>query len=285
MRRLAPPLRRLPAVALFAGAFAVFGIGDRFIYQPRPLAKDFTAARLGIEGAEDCELRASDGVRLTAVYLPRKDARATVLYLHGNGGNLAGPARWLARFGERARVDVLVLDYRGYGRSEGMPSEEGLYRDAEAAYDHLVEKHGAAPRSLLVYGHSLGTAVAVELALRRPVAGVILEAPFTSIPAVVESAVPFLDARRVLSERFDNLEKAPRLTAPVVVVHGTKDRTIPHAHGKAVAEAVRAPSVFISVSGAGHGDSPRVAGERFAAEVDRLIEGALARAARPARLF
>ncbi len=280
MRRVGGP-RRLPAVALLAGAFALAGIGDGFIYQPRPLAKDFQAARLGIGGAEDCELRASDGVRLTAVYLPRKEARATVLYLHGNGGNLAGPARWLARFGERARANVLVLDYRGYGRSEGTPSEEGLYRDAEAAYDHLVERHGAAPGRLFVYGHSLGTGVAVELALRRPVAGLILEAPFTSIPAVLQGAVPFLDARRVLSERYDNLAKAPRLEAPVLVVHGTRDRTIPHDHGKAVAAAIAAPCVFLSVEGAGHGDSPRVAGERFEAEVDRLIEGAL----RPARLF
>jgi hypothetical protein len=263
--------------ALLAGAIVLGGIADRFIYYPAPVPRGWSPAAHGLEAAEWCAFRSGDGVALTALWIPRADARATILFLHGNGGNLTNCAPVVARLCARVRASALVLDYRGYGRSGGRPSEEGLYRDAEAAYDHIVAEHGARPGSIILYGHSLGTGVATELALRRRAAGLVLEAPFTSIPEVVQTSLPFLDAKKVLDERYDNIGKAPRLALPLLVVHGTADRTIPFWMGRAVAAAAPEPKTFLEVPGAGHVDCWRVGGARYYEAVGALVDRALGR--------
>lgn len=259
-----------------AAAPALARLADRLVYFPRPLPEGWTAEGAGISGAAWRELRTRDGVRLTGLWIPREGARATLLYLHGNGGNVTSYAPAMARFAERARASVFVLDYRGYGRSEGAPSEEGLYLDAEAALDDLVARGDARPERLIIYGFSLGTGVATELALRRRAAGLILEAPFTSVPALLEARFPFLDGEDFFETRFDTLAKAPRLALPVLVVHGTADRTIPFSMGRAVAAA--APGAeLLEVPGAGHTDCHKKGGARLHEAVDRFVARALAR--------
>ncbi len=257
------------ASALGGAIVAAPNLADRFIYHPRPLPAGWAPP----PGTEEVALRTADGVRIAALFYPWPDARAAVLYLHGNAGNLTFWERSAARLSERARVAVLLLDYRGYGKSEGWPSEEGLYLDAEAGYDWLSERTRA---PIVLYGHSLGTGVAVETALRRPAAALVLEAPFTAIPDVVEETLPFLDARKILSERYDNLEKAPRLRAPALIVHGTADRTIPVSHGRALARAAGAGADLLEVEGAGHVGAPGRAGDLFYERVNALIDRAIA---------
>lgn len=259
------------------------GLADQLIYHPMPVADGWTPEKAGIAGAEECALAAKDGPALAALYVARPDARASVLYLHGNAGNLTHWARSLARFAERTRTNVLLLDYRGFGRSKGEPSEAGLYADAEAAYDYLLERRGARPERLFLYGHSLGTGVAVELALRRKAAGLLLEAPFTSVVDVARRAVPFLRVETLMSERYDNLAKAPRLALPLLVVHGTADRTCPFAMGRAVFEAAPEPKSFLEVKGAGHMECASKGGDLFYGAVNAFMDDALARAAASGR--
>jgi pimeloyl-ACP methyl ester carboxylesterase len=267
-----------------AAALALGGLADRLIYHPMPVADGWSAEKAGIAGAEECSFAARDGTRLSGLHIAREGARASVLYLHGNAGNLTHWVRGLARVADRARVNVLLLDYRGYGKSRGAPSEEGLYEDAEAAFDHLLEAHGARAERLVIYGHSLGTGVGTELALRRHAAGLILEAPFTSVVAVAQRAVPsFVKIETMLSERYDNLAKAPRLALPLLVVHGTADRTCPFDMGRAVFAAAPEPKRFLEVAGAGHLDAPERAGERFWTALDEFLEQALPRGAAAGR--
>ncbi|HVY62643.1 MAG TPA: alpha/beta fold hydrolase [Planctomycetota bacterium] len=262
--------------ALLAALLLLGGIGDRFVYWPMkyPLGDWSAPARIGLR-VEERELRSSDGVKLSAWWAPRPGARAAVLFLHGNGGNLTHCARRLKELGERLDASVFAVDYRGYGKSAGSPSEAGLYRDAEAAYEELVGPLGVSPGRLIIYGHSLGTAVATELALRRPCAALALEAPFTAIPAMVKRAVPFLDPKDLVSERYDTIDKIGRLTVPLLVIHGTADRTIPFEMGRAVFDAAPEPKTFLEVPGGGHVDCPEVAPAAFYGALEKLEERAI----------
>ncbi len=260
---------------------ALAGIGDGFIYYPtRYPIGDWHPERSGLS-VEDRSFTASDGVQLHAWWVDRPEARATVLFLHGNGGNITNCAGMVKRLRDRLGVRVLLPDYRGYGRSEGRPSEAGLYRDAEAAYDEAL-RLGAEPARLIIFGHSLGTAVATELALRRPCAGVVLEAPFTSIRAMVGRAVPFLAPEDLVSERYDTLEKIPRLRVPLLVIHGTQDRTIPIAMGRAVFEAAPEPKRLYEVPGGGHVDGSLRGGDEYYKRLGDFLDRALSGRAEPA---
>jgi uncharacterized protein len=256
---------------LLAGSF-----GDRFIYYPAPYpVGDWQPEkRLGLK-FEDRALRSKDGTKLHAWWVPRENARATVLFLHGNGGNVTNCAGAVSRLVEKLSVQALIVDYRGYGRSEGRPSEQGLYEDAEAAYEELTERMGILPEKLIIYGHSLGTAVATELALRRRAAGLILEAPFTSIREMVQRAVPFLDPAELVSERYATEEKIARLERPLLVVHGTRDRTIPIDMGRRVFKAAPEPKRWLEVEGAGHVDCSVRGDDVFYDAVRGLVDEAL----------
>lgn len=267
------------ALVLAALVF-LMGFGDRFIYHPvRYPQGDWKGAEERLR-PEDRFFEAADGTRLHAFWVPREGARATLLYLHGNGGNVTSYAGFVVALGERLGVNVLLPDYRGYGRSEGTPSEDGLYQDAEAAWAELTGPLGRAPGEIVIYGLSLGTAVATELAVRHPeAAGLILEAPFTSMRAMVERSVPFLDPGTLVDSRYETVAKVARLRMPLLVVHGTADRAIPIAMGRAVFEAAREPKDLLEVEGAGHVNCPRVGGARYFERLGALLERGLA--ARP----
>ncbi|MCL4401190.1 MAG: alpha/beta hydrolase [Acidobacteria bacterium] len=152
------------------------------------------------------------------------------------------------------------MDYRGYGRSEGQPSESGLYRDADTAYQYLLDA-GYTPEQIVVYGQSLGSAVAVDLAARKPVRGVILEAPFPSISAVAGRALPVLG--RIAVWGFDSVSKISRVRAPLLIIHGDRDRTVPFDLGESLFAAAAEPKSFWRVRGAGHNDLPETAGTAY----------------------
>jgi len=199
---------------------------------------------------EDVVLETDDGVRLSAWYVPAEPGRATLLFFHGNAGNISHRLASIARFRELG-LSVFIVDYRGYGRSGGRPSEAGTARDARAAWAHLTETRGIDPRRIVIFGRSLGAAVAAELARTVRPAAVILESPFTSVPAIAQEAYPFLPARWLSRFRYPTVEYIGSAAAPVLVIHSEDDEIIPFAHGRAVYAAAPEPKRLLRIRG-GH---------------------------------
>jgi pimeloyl-ACP methyl ester carboxylesterase len=215
----------------------VFVTQRNLLYFPERGRPDL--ARAGVADMQIIELTAADGVKLSAWFKHAAPGKPNMLYLHGNAGNLE-------RCGEKLRpyldagLGVLALDYRGYGMSQGQPNETGLYADARAALDFLAEK------PVILYGESLGSGVAVEMAVERPVAALILEAPFTSIGDAGAVHYPWLPTRWLSIDKFDSAAKISRFNGPILVLHGERDPTVPAAQGKRLLELAgsRAEGVF-----------------------------------------
>ncbi|MFW6201788.1 MAG: alpha/beta hydrolase [Gemmatimonadota bacterium] len=239
----------LAAIYLLVAAF-VYVSSDRLIFLPPPAGYDADSPDL-------VWLTASDGQRLPAFHLNDPSSEYTVLYNHGNAEDI-GHVRPALEMLHRLGFSVLAYDYRGYGLSDGRPTVEGAYRDIEAAYGYLVEQRGVAPERIIVHGFSVGSGPAIDLAARRPIAGLVLVAPFTTAFRVV-TRVPLLPF-----DRFRNIEKIDDVDAPVLVVHGTDDGIVPFAHGRSVFEAANEPKRRLWVEGAGHNDVLRVAGPAYA---------------------
>jgi fermentation-respiration switch protein FrsA (DUF1100 family) len=204
-------------------------------------------------------------VRLHAWWVPSANARVSTLLLHGNAGNLTHRAPYMLLL-KAAGSSVLALDYRGYGRSDGRPSEKGLYADADAAYEHL--KSRGSP--IVIHGESLGSAVAVELACRRPCAGLVLEAPFTSARDVAATVLPGIGP--LLVSGFDSKQRIARLRTPLLVLHGDRDEVIPFRLGRALFDAAPEPKTFWTVRGAGHNDLVDAAGLEYRDRLRRFYE-------------
>ncbi len=186
-----------------------------------------------------------------------------VLFSHGNAGNLFYRASLLGLFVRHTGARTLAFDYSGYGGNEGRPSEEEVYRDGLAAYDHLVAEGVTAGR-IVLYGESLGGAVALKVASERPVAGVVLQAPFASLASLARRLYSWLPLAAVLVRGdFPNAERVRRLTVPVLVVHGTEDEVIPLAEGHALHAAAPPGSELLPIEGAGHNDLFEVGGEEY----------------------
>ena len=230
----------------------------RLIYHPIR-DHEVTARELGLDH-ENVTLVAEDGVRLDAVFLPAKDSRVTVLFTHGNAGNLSHRLDRTIFLQARLGADVLLFDYRGYGRSEGSPDEDGTYRDARAAYRWLTEERKVAADRLVLFGESLGSAIALDLAVSRPCRALVLEAPFTSVPDMARVVFPFLP-RSFVRTQYDNLDKVRRLRVPLLVLHGERDEIVPFAQGRRLFEAAPEPKRFFPIPGAGHNDTYIVGGD------------------------
>lgn len=202
---------------------------------------------------DDVTLKAADGTHLHGWYVqhPTGSGAPVVVIFHGNGGNIShrvGKLKLLRTLG----FSVLLFDYRGYGRSAGVPSEDGTYQDGEAAARWLEAK-GVPPSRWIFYGESLGGAVALETALRRPPAAVILEGAFTSTVAMAERYYPWLPAAAVVRYRYDNLAKIAKLTSRLLVMHSPEDEIVPFSMGEALFAAAPEPKTFLKTRG-GHND-------------------------------
>lgn len=220
---------------VFVGALTVFQ--RRLMYHPD--SRPANPARAGVPEMEPIEFPAVDGVRLVAWYRPARDGSATVLYLHGNAGSI-GMRGLKARPFLDAGFGVMLLSWRGYGGSAGAPTEAGLYADGRAALDELARRGVAAGRVIL-YGESLGSGVAVQLATERTVAAIVLEAPFASAVEVAAGAYPFVPVRWLMWDRYDSLAKIMAVTAPILVMHGERDEVVPVSQGKRLFERATAP--------------------------------------------
>ncbi len=241
---------------------------DRMIFQPTP----GEALRPEGFGAAPVTLHAEDGVRLHAYFVPAKERRLSLLFLHGNAGNASHRlpnAALLAELG----VDVLLLDYRGYGLSDRVsPDEAGVYADGRAGLSWLAGR-GVPDSEIVVFGRSLGGAIAVDVARGRELAGLILESTFPSV-ADVSSSFWGVALRSWLGKKFASIDKIGEVRCPILFVHGDRDRLIRIGLGRRLYEAAPEPKAFETVSGAGHNDVVQVGGaayvERLRAFLDRL---------------
>jgi fermentation-respiration switch protein FrsA (DUF1100 family) len=216
----------------------------------------------------DLRLRAQDGVELHARYIEHPAAQYTLLYLHGNAGNLAGRSELLQQFSALG-VHVLALDYRGYGGSDGLPSEAGVYHDARAAYDWAVARTPA--KKLVVLGESLGGGPACELASTREVGGLILLSTFTSIADMAALQFPWLPVRWLVRTQFNNLAKLPLVRAPKLIVHSRVDEVVPFAMGPRLFDAATDPKRSLWLDHAGHNETFSVEAERVTAALKAFL--------------
>ncbi|TFH88515.1 alpha/beta hydrolase [Billgrantia azerbaijanica] len=217
-------------------------VGRELVGTPSDIGLDWEAVRL----------RTSDGLTLGAWWVPAEPARATLLFFHGNAGNISHRLASLRQF-HRLGLSVLILDYRGYGNSEGRPSEAGTARDARAAWRWLVERRGFDPGEIVLFGRSLGAGVAAELAAALPAgpAAVILESPFRSVPKLGQRLYPFLPIRWLARFDYDVETQVAQLAAPLLVIHSRDDEIIPFDEGRAVFAAAREPKALLVIRG-GH---------------------------------
>jgi len=198
-------------------------------------------------------LATPDGLALQSWYFPpRNDAAPVVLFLHGNAGDIGNHLPF-AKFLIAAGYGVLALEYRGYGGNPGAPTEPGLYDDARAAFAFLKQQ-GIPDGRVVLFGESLGTGVAIEMANEHAVRALILRSPYTSIADVAALQLPYFPVRWLVRDRFDSLAKIGGIHAPLFVFHGTADTLIPLAFGQRLYDAAPQPKVFLAVSGAGHND-------------------------------
>jgi pimeloyl-ACP methyl ester carboxylesterase len=243
---------------------------DRVVFQPTP-GRWLSLDQLGIRG-EEVSLRAEDGVELHAFFLPSPGATRAILFLHGNAGNASHRlpnAALMAGMG----AHVLLPDYRGYGLSAGAPSERGSYADARAALAHLVSERAIPESRVILFGRSLGGAVAVDLAQGRELGGVILESTFSSASDVAD-LVFTRPLGAVLRGRWDSAGKIARVRAPLLFVHGARDQIVPIELGRRLFDVAPEPKAFETLANAGHNTTVELGGraylERLAAFVDEV---------------
>jgi fermentation-respiration switch protein FrsA (DUF1100 family) len=219
---------------------------------------------------QDVNFAAADGVKLHGWYVPHESPRAHALILHGNGGNITAFADTLRILNRRHGLAVLVFDYRGYGKSEGKPSEKGILLDACAARDWLAAKEGIAQSDVVLLGQSLGGGVAVDLAAKDGARGLVLASTFTSLPEAARSHVPWLPVGSLMTMRLDSIKKIKDYHGPLLLSHGDADEVVPYKQGVALLEAAPGPKRMITVPGGKHNDPQP---EEYRVAFDEFIAG------------
>ncbi len=270
--------KSLPPLVL-AGALAALELARRWfqrrkVFRPESFPEGVGDPReMGLE-AEDEWFSTSDGVRLHGWWMPKPDAAGTLLFCHGHSGSL-GHRVDLFRELLRLPLNVFAFDYRGYGRSGGAPSEQGLFRDVRAAYDHLTSRLGEVAERIVLFGQSLGGAVAIDGALHRPVAGLVVQSSFVDLKAMARNRSSRLPLHWIASNQFRNLEKVRQLRVPKLFIHGTGDSTIPYAHGETLFEQASQPKQLFAVIGAGHHDVHTQGGEPYFRRLSSFVSSCL----------
>jgi hypothetical protein len=210
---------------------------------------------------QELTVQTKDGVNISAWYIPSANARGVVLFCHGNAGNMSHRLDSIRIF-HALGLNVLIFDYRGYGKSEGSPDEEGTYRDAEAAWDYLVNVTGVKPEKIVLFGRSLGSAIAAEAALRRQAGALIMESGFTSVPDLGKKLFPHLPVRLISRYRYATINKVGRIKIPKLFIHSPGDEIIPYDQGLKLFEKASEPKEFLAIAG-GHNEGFLLSGEVY----------------------
>jgi fermentation-respiration switch protein FrsA (DUF1100 family) len=245
-------------------------IEDSLIFQPSSEIIQ-TPGHAGLE-FQDLYFTTADGVRVHGWFIPHREARATWVWFHGNAGNISHRVENIKLLHHKVSVNIVIFDYRGYGRSAGSVSEEGTYRDGAAVLDFLVNQLRVDTRTLILFGRSLGAAVAAEMAGRFKIRALILESPFMSIREMAKTILPFLPLGSLLQTRYDVIEKIGKVKVPLLVLHGDRDEVVPYEQGNKVFAAAGEPKEFYSIAGAHHNDTYLVGGDAYFARLRSFVE-------------
>jgi abhydrolase domain-containing protein 17 len=254
-RRIIRSMITIPLLIYIALFFFGLFFSERLIFQPH--ASSYTDTEKIIK------LASKNGAQISAVYLPNADARYTILYSHGNAEDL-GDSQPIFEELRRLGFSVFAYDYQGYGTSQGEPSESNAYADVEAAYHYLTDNLGVQAEDIISYGHSLGGALAIDIARKKPVGGLIVESSFTTAFRVL-TRIPILPF-----DKFRSIDKIGAVQCPVLIIHGAQDNMIVPEHGKALFEQAAGPKQLILVDRAGHVSARRIAPKQFLIAMQEL---------------
>lgn len=262
------------AIAYAAIATLVYLRQARLLYQPDAVARTsrLNPGAIGIP-YEDLRIPTADGAMLHAWWVPASASRPAVLFCHGNAGTIADRLDTVRLFAQ-LDLNLLIFDYRGYGESTGRPSEGGTHRDAQAAWRHLVEQRGFGPDRIIVFGRSLGAAVAGHLAGEVGPGALILESPFTSLPDIAAHHFWYLPVRALVQYRYSTLEAVERVESPTLVIHSADDEIVPIEQGREVYDRARGPKRFLLIRGS-HNEGFLASGTRYSEGLRRFIDWAL----------
>ena len=228
-----------------------------------------TPKYIGLE-YEDFSLTTNDGIMINVWYVPAKNEKGVVLFCHGNAGNISHRLDSIKIFHDLGQ-SVLIFDYRGYGKSRGKISEKGTYLDAEAAWDYLVQVKHKSPGEIVIFGRSLGAAVAAETALRKNPAGLILESAFMSIPDIARKYYPWLPIKFIARYRYATVDKIGLIRCPKLIVHSRTDEIIPFEHGLNLYEKAASPKEFLEIRG-GHNEGFMLSGETYREGLRKFLD-------------
>lgn len=270
-------VKRLLMLVLIAAAAGILlvvvtirVVENRLIYFPPRYPDGFASLPNHAIPVEEVWLTTEDGVRINAFYHSNPTSRKVLLWFHGNAENIGyglPQMKLLSQIG----VNILAVDYRGYGKSLGEPDEAGVYHDADAAYDYLVKQRQIRPEDIFIYGVSLGGAVAINLAARHPCGGLIVQSSFTNARAMTRRmfGIPFIEY--VPKSRFDSLEEIRKVRAPILIAHGTRDEVVPFEMGRSLFAAAPEPKRFYPIAGAGHNDVIAMGGDSYLTSLQDFV--------------
>jgi uncharacterized protein len=248
--KVAKVLACIIIIIYFAVIIALYAFQTRFIFHPGKLTRDFKF-KLG-DDDEEIFLATSDGEDINALfYQGTRDE--VILYFHGNAGDLSG-WHFVAEDFVGQGYSIFIVDYRGYGKSSGKISEAGFYKDAEAAFNFLTTTKTYTPQDIIIYGRSIGSGVAVELASKHKTKGLVLESPYTSLSSLANEKLPLMFPSLYLKYTFNNFKKIEAVESPVILIHGTLDTLIPPDHSKKLLTKIKTKSKIILVEGGAHND-------------------------------
>jgi len=259
------------ALGLALGSLFIRLFENRMIFHPPRYPRGFVPPETYGLKAEEVWTNASDGVRLNAWFFPRQESSKVLLIFHGNAENIGtglGRTKVLSTLG----LNILAVDYRGYGKSEGSPDEAGVYRDADAAYRYLTVERGFRAKDIIIHGVSLGGAVAIDLASRVECGGLIAESTFTSARDMARRAFWIPLFAYVPKSQFKSISKIARVSSPVLVIHGRRDELIPFSMGEALYAAALGPKTLAPLDSAGHNDVLLVNRDAYLAHLRGFLE-------------
>jgi len=251
-------------VSIIVGIYIVFAaflfiFQSHYVYYPvRALSTD--PGSIGLQ-FENVLLETADGVKLSGWFIPSEGARGVLLFCHGNAGNISHRLESIQIF-HQLGLDVFIFDYRGYGQSEGKPTEPGTYKDAQAAWRYLIEERQVNPNEVIFFGRSLGAAVAAWLAQSHVPGALILESPFTSLGDIAGTLYPYLPVRLLLRFEYNTAEYLDKVNCPVLIVHSRDDEIMPFSHGQRLFQLAREPKRFVEISGT-HNEGFITSGKRY----------------------
>lgn len=245
-----------------------------YIFQPKfvyfPQAEVEQTPDLAELFYEDIYFKTEDDVSLNGWYIPAPNAKKTVLFFHGNGGNISHRLQSLKIFHDMG-LSVFIIDYRGYGKSQGVTGEQGTYKDADAAWKYLTETRGIAEKDIIIFGRSMGGAIAIWLASQHTADLLILESTFTSIADMGQHYYPYLPAKLLTRIKYPSIDRIQKINCPVLIAHSQTDEIVPYKLGQALFDEAPSPKMFMQLKG-GHNDGFITSGTDYIAGIEEFIE-------------